>query len=230
MLLLATGVVTIAASRPLLSERTENARPFARTESRAARLFAIHRLALRDSIANLALAQLGAPYVLGGATPAGFDCSGLVRYVYAMTDWTPPRTAQRQAFAGNAVSRSALQPGDVLTFGDGPDVTHVGIYVGDGWYVHASSIAGRVILSRVDRRPAKMIRPILGARRLLAVGIRDAAEQLAPRIDANAGPWKIQGAQRVDQRERASGRIAAHDPRSALHRRPQLRPDHLRSG
>jgi cell wall-associated NlpC family hydrolase len=136
---------------------------------RALSVFERKQAALRDSIVRIATAQLGAPYVLGGTTPKrGFDCSGLVRFVYTHVNIAPPRTAQQQARLGAAVGRELLRPGDLLTFG-ADSVTHIGIYIGDGRFVHASSVAGRVIVSQVDRRPAKDIKPLAGARRVLTV-------------------------------------------------------------
>ena len=137
---------------------------------RALRAFQIHRLTLRDSIVHEALAQVGTPYHFGGTTPdSGFDCSGLVRYVFARFQMEPPRTAARQARLGAPVRREELRPGDLLTFGVGDSVTHIGIYVGHRKYVHASSVAKRVIVSPLDRPPSPLIRPMKGARRLLAI-------------------------------------------------------------
>ena len=126
---------------------------------------------LRDSLVAMARAQVGRRYRTGGETPEqGFDCSGLVRYVMAAIDVQLPRTAQQQSARGAAVERDAsrLRPGDLLTFGSRKRVTHIGIYVGDGRFVHASSVAGRVIESAVDRAPAPRINPWAGARRVLA--------------------------------------------------------------
>ena len=111
---------------------------------------------LRDSIVALARAQIGTRYRMGGVSPTkGFDCSGLVQYVMAALNLSVPRTARQQAKTGFAVSRdtSRLLPGDVLTFGKGKkgSISHVAIYVGDGHYVHASSVAGRVIESSIYR-------------------------------------------------------------------------------
>jgi len=124
--------------------------------------------AMQDSIVSLALSQLGMPYVLGGTTPGGFDCSGLVQWVTEQVHMPMPRTARLQALAGTPVQRDALQPGDLLAFGDDKRISHVGIYVGQGRFVHASSAAGRVVVSPLDRRPSRLIRPMRGARRLLA--------------------------------------------------------------
>jgi len=137
---------------------------------RALSAFERNQAALRDSIVRIAQAQLGAPYVFGGTTPRrGFDCSGLVRFVYTQVNIAPPRTAQQQARIGAAVPRDRLRPGDLLTFGERDSVTHIGIYIGDGRFVHASSVAGKVVVSQVDRRPAPDIRPLAGARSILLV-------------------------------------------------------------
>ena len=136
---------------------------------RALHAFERKQLALRDSIVRIAQAQLGAPYVLGGASPAnGFDCSGLVRWVLAQVRLGSPRLAAQQARIGNPVDQALLSPGDLLTFGEPDSITHVGIYIGDGRFVHASSVAGRVIVSPVDRPRHELIKPLVGARRLLA--------------------------------------------------------------
>ncbi len=133
----------------------------------AVRIFERHREMLRDSVARIALALVGTPYEFGGATPHGFDCSGLVQYVLGRVYLEPPRTASEQSRIGTAIARDGVRPGDVLAFGAGDSVTHVGIYVGDRKFVHASSVARRVIISRVDRPPSELIRPLKGARRVL---------------------------------------------------------------
>lgn len=125
-------------------------------------------LAARDSLVALARRQVGRRYVLGGTNPGGgFDCSGLVRYVASALRIPLPRTAAEQARAGMKVAPDSgvLRPGDVLTFGRGR-ISHVGIYVGSGRMVHASSRAGRVIETRVDPRRSQL--PLRGARRVVA--------------------------------------------------------------
>src|ERR1051325_1424469 len=127
---------------------------------------------LRDSIVQLAKSQLGTRYKLGGQSPEkGFDCSGLVQYVMSALSLDVPRTARLQANAGLAVKRdtSRLLPGDVLTFASGQKgVSHVGIYVGGGRFIHASSAAGQVIESPVDRHPGRLVKGGGGARRNLS--------------------------------------------------------------
>lgn len=130
--------------------------------------------AMRDSIVAMAKAQLGTRYRHGGTTPKkGFDCSGLIQYVMSAFKLDIPRTARLQAKAGLAVNRdtSRLLPGDLLTFAKGKkgQISHVGIYIGDGKYIHASSVAGRVVESKIDRPPAPLIKMWRGARRLLSL-------------------------------------------------------------
>ena len=128
---------------------------------------------MRDSIAALARAQVGRRYRLGGASPdKGFDCSGLIRYVLAAVNVDIPRTASQQASAGRPVAPrpDELRIGDLLTFGRGTRIEHIGVYVGDGRFVHASSVAGRVIESPVNRPPSRQIRPLRGARRVVSTG------------------------------------------------------------
>lgn len=88
-----------------------------------------------DAVISYASNFLGVPYVWGGTTPAGFDCSGFVKYVYAHFGVTLPRVAAAQQMVGTYVSRSDLQPGDLVFFGE--PAHHVGIYVGNGYMIHA---------------------------------------------------------------------------------------------
>ena len=128
----------------------------------------------RDSLVAMARAQVGTQYVRGGQSPeSGFDCSGLVRYVMAALRVKLPRTAAEQAIAGAAVDRDTtrLRPGDLLTFGKGKrGISHIGIYVGNGRYVHASSVAGQVIESDIQRPRSPLIKPWRGVRRVVAGG------------------------------------------------------------
>jgi cell wall-associated NlpC family hydrolase len=129
---------------------------------------------LRDSIVvSIVKTQIGTRYVHGGSSPAsGFDCSGLVRYVMAALHVALPRTAAQQAQSGLALGRdtTGLRPGDLLTFGKGRrgGVSHIGIYIGHGRFVHASSVAGRVIESPIDRPPSPLIKVWRGSRRVVA--------------------------------------------------------------
>lgn len=99
---------------------------------------------------DVALAQVGAPYRYGGATPAGFDCSGLVYYSYAKAGKSIPRTTSGQWSALPPVSSRELQSGDLLFFSIGGKMSHVGLYVGSGRFVHAPSSGKSVKLERLD--------------------------------------------------------------------------------
>lgn len=106
-----------------------------------------------DSIISFARRQIGTPYRLGGKTPGkAFDCSGLVQYVMEHFDIELPRTSREQAQVGIPVERKieALKPGDLLTFGKGSRISHVGIYVGDGKFLHASSSKGKRYVTETD--------------------------------------------------------------------------------
>jgi cell wall-associated NlpC family hydrolase len=105
--------------------------------------------AMSRTVVSDAMSYMGVPYVFGGNTPSsGFDCSGYVRYVFANAGIYLPRTADVQYNCGYAVSTSELAPGDLVffeTYCPGP--SHVGIYVGDGNFVHASSSRGVTVSS-----------------------------------------------------------------------------------
>lgn len=135
----------------------------------------------RDSVVRLARAQLGRRYLFGGTTPAGFDCSGFLKYLMRAMGVELPRTAAQQARAGTEVPRDPrlLRPGDILTFGRGNRITHVGVYVGDGKYIHASSGAGRIVESRLDRPQSHLVRAWYGVRRFLS----DSTTTVAQRPD-----------------------------------------------
>jgi peptidoglycan endopeptidase LytF/peptidoglycan endopeptidase LytE len=106
---------------------------------------------LGQKIADLARSQLGAPYRFGGTDPAGFDCSGLVRFVFSQLQIDAPRTAAGQQRAAEPVLLAALQPGDLVFYRAAASSTdHVGIYIGDSQFVHAPR-AGRVVeIRRLD--------------------------------------------------------------------------------
>lgn len=95
---------------------------------------------------------LGVPYVYGGTSPSGFDCSGFVYYVYKQCGYSITRTATAQNSDGYYISRSELQPGDIVIFYNSAmtAIGHAGIYVGDGQFIHASSGSGKVVISSLS--------------------------------------------------------------------------------
>lgn len=95
---------------------------------------------LNSGVVLAAMSMIEVPYRAGGATPAGFDCSGLVYYVYRQAGITVPRSTQEQYRNANPVTMEALQPGDLLFYRlNTREVSHVGIFVGNGRFIHAPS-------------------------------------------------------------------------------------------
>lgn len=120
----------------------------------------------RDSLIDMARDQIGTRYKWGASAPGkAFDCSGLVQWLLANFDVELPRTSREQARIGLEVPRdpSKLLPGDLLFFGKGRAVDHVGIYIGEGRYVHASNSRKGVIESNLPRTTSTWWK---GARRL----------------------------------------------------------------
>ena len=106
-----------------------------------------------QEVAEFAQQYVGYNYVWGGKSPeTGFDCSGLVYYVYQQFGYTLNRTAADQARNGTHVEADALEPGDVLCFYKGSTIGHSGIYIGDGNYVHAQDSATGVVISPLSER------------------------------------------------------------------------------
>ena len=108
---------------------------------------------------QVAMQYLGVPYVWAGADPSGFDCSGFVMFVYAQLGVDLPHSSRAQYSYGEAVSRSALEPGDLVFFGD--PIHHVGIYVGDGQMINAPYTGVDVRYGSIDTGE------YTGARRIL---------------------------------------------------------------
>ncbi|HCD09691.1 MAG TPA: peptidoglycan endopeptidase [Thermoanaerobacter sp.] len=104
-----------------------------------------------NKLIEFAKSLLGTKYVYGGSSPAGFDCSGFVQYVFKNFDINLLRTAKDQSTVGEYVSYSNLQPGDLVFFKTlgSSVINHSGIYIGNGEFIHSSSGAGKVIISNI---------------------------------------------------------------------------------
>ncbi len=168
-----------------------------------------------DDVTDVARRYLGFPYSWGAQGEGGFDCSGYVRTVYGEVGYQLPRTSREQAGVGEPVSGELLA-GDLVFFADsggGERIGHVGIYVGDGEFIHAASGKGEVTYDRLAARYyAERFR---GARRLLslAAGDYDASD-----AEDGRGP---------DEPDTIAGLIAEADPSLRTEHRPEDRPPQL---
>ena len=165
-------IAVLALSAALLAAcgGGERTRPdnLASTTSRDWPVLAPADPARANAVLMRAISLVGTPYRYGGNTPeGGFDCSGLVNYVFRdMLDMALPRTSRDlAALQGPRIASGQLASGDLVFFGAGGSVSHVGIYVGEGRFVHAPNSGGTVRLDRLDG--AWWRDHYTGARRLL---------------------------------------------------------------
>lgn len=171
----ATGIVTNVTWRALRKAKEKkgrvlpaikpatNLKPNRQTNLKPAK--STGKSATPNAIISTAKTFMGVPYVFGGTTPKGFDCSGLVQYVYKMNGVDIPRLADDQYKIGRAVSLSQLTAGDLVFFDtDSTGISHCGIYVGDGKFLHASSSRG----VRIDSLDNEYWKPkFVGARKVI---------------------------------------------------------------
>ena len=109
-----------------------------------------------EAVLKVAKAQLGKPYKWGATGPNSFDCSGLTYYAYKNgAKVSIPRTSREQSKFGKKVSKSELKPGDLVFFGKGSSVSHVGMYIGNDQYIHSPQTGDVVKVSKLSAR--KMI-------------------------------------------------------------------------
>ncbi|MFB0919582.1 MAG: C40 family peptidase [Oscillospiraceae bacterium] len=106
-----------------------------------------------QKIADTAMKYLGTPYVWGGTNERGFDCSGFVQYVYKECGYTIDRTAAQIYKNGTYIEKENLEIGDAICFSSHTEsIGHVGIYIGNGQFIHASSGSGSVIISDLSEK------------------------------------------------------------------------------
>ena len=98
---------------------------------------------------HAALSKIGSPYVWGAVGPSSFDCSGLMVWAYKQAGKTIPRTSEAQQGGGTAVAREDLRPGDLIIYY--PDAHHVGMYVGEGYVIHASTFGVPVAVVPLEK-------------------------------------------------------------------------------
>lgn len=119
-----------------------------------------------DAVIETAKQYMGVPYVWGGSTPAGFDCSGFTQYVLKQNGINIPRTAAEQYKSGISVMKSNLKVGDLVFFTTyKPGASHVGFYLGEGKFIHASSGSKQVTISSLDEK--YFTERYIGARRYI---------------------------------------------------------------
>ena len=117
------------------------------------------------TVVKVAEEFIGTPYRSGGTSENGVDCSGLAFAVYRRVGVKLPRTSDAQARIGNHIDRDELRAGDLVFFGSGSNVNHVGIYADDGEFIHASTRARSVRFDRLDNKYFR--NRYIGARRVL---------------------------------------------------------------
>lgn len=102
-------------------------------------------------LSNILIQQLGKPYVYGNDGPDSFDCSGLIKYVYSKVDINLPRVVADQSKIGKPIEKKDLKFGDIVFFSnDGYGLTHAGIYVGNGYFIHAPKSGDVVKISTIS--------------------------------------------------------------------------------
>jgi cell wall-associated NlpC family hydrolase len=107
--------------------------------------------AVGGAIADVAMGMVGTRYLYGGTDPLeGFDCSGLVYYAYGQAGYDVPRSSREQFRAARKISVGEADPGDLMFFQDQTKLSHVGIYLGDGFFVHAPASGKNVAVGSLD--------------------------------------------------------------------------------
>jgi cell wall-associated NlpC family hydrolase len=158
---LAVTTAASAAAKPPAMETVANPARFAGSVPLTLDRKPNHpEVSLGQRAVRIAAKELGVPYRYGGSTPSGFDCSGLVAYVYGKLGVRLPHNAAAQYAYGQAVDRGHLEPGDLVFF---HGLGHVGVYIGRGRIIHAPHSGERVEIQSLDSRSGS----VEGARRVV---------------------------------------------------------------
>ena len=142
---LVLGLAALAAGCSGVSQRPAAGAPQVTVEPRVADSI------VGDAIADLAMGMVGTRYRYGGTDPVeGFDCSGLVFYTYTQAGYEVPRTSRELFRATRKIAVGDADPGDLMFFQDETKLSHVGIYIGEGRFVHAPASGQRVAIASLD--------------------------------------------------------------------------------
>ena len=145
---LAVRAATINRNKVIVVPKKETVNPTVKAVAKKATLS--RGASGRTDVVSYAYKFMGKPYVWGAAGPSAFDCSGFTLYVYRSFGVNLGHYTGTQFATGNAVSKSDLLPGDLVFFNTDSSISHVGIYVGGGQFIHASSGSGQVIVSSLS--------------------------------------------------------------------------------
>jgi peptidoglycan DL-endopeptidase CwlO len=140
-------LVLLALVPPLAVPASGEAAPAPLLTSKGPRPRPAHNREERPAVVAIALRYLGVPYRWSGASPSGFDCSGFVMYVFSKVGLSLPHNAAMQYRLGRPISRQRLAPGDVVFFNG---LSHAGIYIGRGRFVHSPHSGDVVKISRLS--------------------------------------------------------------------------------
>src|SRR5688572_28475950 len=148
-----TALLTILAAIAAMTAGCAGSRvaPVAEAPGRVTVEPRIADAAVGGAIADVAMGMVGTRYRYGGTDPVeGFDCSGLVYYAYSQAGYRVPRTSQELFRTARKIAVGEADPGDLMFFQDQTKLSHVGIYLGDGMFVHAPANGREVAVASLD--------------------------------------------------------------------------------
>ncbi|MCR4665905.1 MAG: C40 family peptidase [Desulfovibrio sp.] len=192
------------------SKKNTNRRPRFQRASRDGKKYDPGNPNSRRQLLHAARSAIGTPYVVGGARPGGFDCSGLVCWAYGNVGVKLPRTAREQSVVGTRIRREEdMQPGDIVAFRHPTRGYHTGIYVGDGKFIHSPRRKSHVKINSLD--DPYFNSTFLGARRINLGGRENLLAQAENRLKSEYRYSPVRFAS--DNRESRSSRMRADSSR-----------------